>query len=144
MAIQNFLTEQINTVFDDCSSIKLYNDGKVKTFEKGSLEFEKIIQLWQITVNSGYEMPAFGVSIHELTMQSLQSGTHIEFVFDEVNYHNDMPFDSLLLSLQPNQYGYQLIRHYDDKYQGRCLYVNTTEINNDLYDYIESIINEKN
>ena len=32
MAIQNFLTEQINTVFDDCSRIKLYNDGKVKTF----------------------------------------------------------------------------------------------------------------
>ena len=102
MAIQNFLTEQINTVFDDCSCIKIYNDGNVKTYNKGSAEFDKIIQLWQITVNSGYEMPAFGVSIHELTMQSLQSGTHIEFVFDEVNYHNDMPFDSLLLSLQPN------------------------------------------
>lgn len=143
MAIQNFVREEINSVFDDCYAIKIYDNNHKIIFEKGTKEFDKILQLWQITVNSGYEMPAFGVSIHELTIEDMQKGLHIEFLFDKLNYHNEMPFDSLLLKLQENQYGYQLIRHYEDKYQGRCFYVNTTEINNDLYDYIQSLTAKK-
>ncbi len=139
MAIQNFLTEQINSVFDDCIGIKLYKDGKEKIINKDSKEFEKILQLWQITVNAGYEMPAFGVSIHELTMKDLQNGLHIEFLFDGVMYHNEMPFDSLLVKLQENQGGYQLIRHTDNKYQGRCLYINTIDNDNEFYNYIDSL-----
>ena len=139
MAIQNFLSEQINSVFDDCCGIRIYKNGKVKEIKKDTQEFSKILQMWQITINGGIEMPAFGVSLHGLTLQDLKEGLHIEFLFDKTLYHNEMPFDSLLIKLQDSQGGYQLIRHCDDKYQGRCFYINTFDIDDSFYNFINSI-----
>lgn len=143
MAIQNFISEQIDEIFDKCKEIKIYIDNISTTYQKGSKEFNDMLQLWQIRVNSGYEMPAFGVSIHDLTIKELEKGIYIEFIFDKQESHNDMPYETLLVKLQENQYGYQLIRQYDGKYQGRCLYINTTEVNDDLLNYIQSNINKK-
>lgn len=139
MAIQNYLQDQINSAFDDCQKIIIYDNGKQKEFAKDTKEYDKILQLWQIAVNSGYEMPAYGVSLDKETRKDLESGFYMEFIFDETKTHNEMPYDALLIKLMQNQGGYQLIRLHDGIYEGRCFYININEINNDLYDYINSI-----
>ena len=88
-------------------------------------------------IYNSYEMPAFGVSIHEHTMQALQSGFWIKFNFKEQMKHNDMPFDALLVNIMPNDKGFNLIREVDGKYEGRCFYLNLENDMQSLYDLVE-------
>lgn len=136
MAIHNFLFDQLNAIFDECGKIKIYKDGKTKFIEKDSPEFNEIIRQWEIDCNGGYEMPAYYVSLHNETVEEMKSGLFVEFLFDETMHHNEMPFDSLVLKLGQNQYGYTLIRHHDGLYEGRCYHLQRLEPNNELYNIV--------
>ena len=143
MAIQNFLYDQIDAIFDDCSCIKIYRDGNVRIIEKGTKEFDEIIKQWQIDCNNGYEMPAYFVALPEESVEDLKTGLHIEFLFDGTRMHNDMPFDALVLKMVPNQYGYTLTRHHDGIYEGRCYHLHRFEPTNELLDIVNRISETK-
>lgn len=141
MAIQNFLYDQIDAIFDDCSGIKIYCDGNVKIIQKGTKEFDEIIKQWQIDCNNGYEMPAYFVALPDESVEYMKKGLHVEFLFDGTRIHDEMPFDALVLKLEQNQYGYTLTRHHDGIYEGRCYHLHRFEPTNELFEIVNSIVN---
>lgn len=133
------MQEQIDFVFNDCNAIKFYKNGRTKIILKDEKSFDEFMQLWQINLKNSYEMPSLGVSLDSETKQALSSGYYVEFLFDKQIFHNDMPFDSLLVELSKNQGGYQLIRGLDNTYEGRCFYVNLIENdNNELLNFVKN------
>ena len=68
-------------------------------------------------------MPAFGVSLNDETIQAKQTGVWIELFYETTCLNNEMPFDSLLIQVEPENTGFNVIRKYDDKYDGRCFYI---------------------
>ncbi len=138
MSTINYLDDyQIYDFFEETDSITIFKDGKEKTFPNTSSEFDDLLTKFMDMIYDSYEMPAFGVSIHEHTMQALQSGFWIKFNFKEQMRHNDMPFDALLVNIMPNDKGFNLIREVDGKYEGRCFYLNLENDMQSLYDLVE-------
>lgn len=138
MSTINYLDDyQIYDFFEETDSITIFKDGKEKTFPNTSSEFDDLLTKFMDMIYDSYEMPAFGVSIHEHTMQALQSGFWIKFNFKEQMKHNDMPFDALLVNIMPNDKGFNLIREVDGKYEGRCFYLNLENDMQSLYDLVE-------
>ena len=64
-------------------------------------------------------MPAVGVSIDNLTREEMKSGSWIELEFDQCYIFNEMPFDALLIKVEKDNYGFNLIRRHNGKYEGR-------------------------
>ncbi len=138
MSTINYLDDyQIYDFFEETDSITIFKDGKEKTFPNTSSEFDDLLTKFMDMIYDSYEMPAFGVSIHEHTMQALQSGIWIKFNFKEQMKHNDMPFDALLVNIMPNDKGFNLIREVDGKYEGRCFYLNLENDMQSLYDLVK-------
>ena len=144
MAIQNFLQEQIDFVFNDCNAIKLYKNGQTKIVLKDDKLFNELMQIWQVNLKNSFEMPSLGVSLDNETKQALKNGYFVEFLFEKTMTHNDMPFDSLLIELTNEQGGYQLIRGLDNTYEGRCFYLNLFENDNELLEFVDSSFQNEN
>lgn len=110
--------------FAKSDKITIYRDGKPVDFENSSPEYEKILGAFQDTIFDAYEMPAFGVSLHDETMKARANGVWLEFHFPEEQEHNSMPFSTMLIQIAPNDCGFNLIRQHDGRYEGRCFYLN--------------------
>ena len=92
-------------------------------------------------------MPAFGVALHNDTIEVMTKGIWVEFIFDNTKSHNEMLFDSLLINVVGEHSGFNIIRKYQGQYEGRCFYVDLIDNNlSTLEEYIKSIkwYNEKN
>ena len=91
--------------------------------EKGE-EFEKILSAWGETLKEGRQMPAFGVSIDRLTREEMKKGEWVEFIFDGRCEINEMPFEKLLVKVEENYCGFNIIRYNSEGgYFGRCYYL---------------------
>ena len=109
--------------FSYASSINVINNDEKLTFSSEQQTFEQVIEcLNQITLNS-HDMPAFSVSLDFETRQALKSGLWLELEFNSLQRVNDLPFTSLLISVNSTHSGFNLIRKYNGKYEGRCLYL---------------------
>lgn len=129
--------QELFDIMQNASSIVIVNEGVEKTFNKNSEEFNKILQTYNKTIQNGYEMPAFGVSIHENTISSLNSGLHVKFIFLDTQKHGQMEFEELLISINKDHMGFNIIRKINGKYEGRCYYMNLNEgTTNLLYDVL--------
>ena len=116
-----------NSIFShisNTSQIVVYDDGFVSNFEKGDDKFELVLNAFLNTTTDAHEMPAFGVSLDEETRKALDDGLWVEFCFDTTLSHNDMPFDSLLIKVNADDSGINLVRKHNNKYEGRCFYLN--------------------
>ena len=119
----------------NCDQIVIYNNGtEIKT------DKEMIFTELEKLTDKSYFSPAFGVSLHEQTLQAKQKGIWIEFVYNETHEFAEMPFDKLLIELKPNFYGFNLIRYQSGKYEGRCFYLNLNHSSTKFYDFIVSLI----
>ena len=67
-------------------------------------------------------MPAFGVSLHNETLNEIKSNCWLQVNFNKEIVKNGLPFNALLFRLEETQ-GFNLIRLYDGKYEGRCLFL---------------------
>ena len=68
-------------------------------------------------------MPAFGVSIVELTRREMKQGLWTEFRYEKETSCAGMAFDRLLVCVKEEFRGFNVVRHVQEKYQGRCFYV---------------------
>ena len=85
-------------------------------------------------------MPAFGVSIHTETLKAIQNGIWLKLQYNGTQYVSDMPFDELLIEINPNFSGFNIIRGNKGIYEGRCYYIDlTTNTMQSLYDWIINI-----
>ncbi len=128
--------------FSEAKMINFYKDGQ--QIELVSPQIEEIDNLFNEAIEEAICMPAFGVSIDSHTKEEMKSGLWIEFVFSSRQIRNDMPFDSLLIKIEKDCHGVNLIRGIEGVYEGRCFYFDLGEKNFDkLYEYLNSISEEE-
>lgn len=119
---------QINDYFYKANSITIYNNNIISEFESDSDEFNNILNELINTCQDSHEMPAFGVSLHNDTIEAIKSGLWIELNFNQLK-HREMPFDSLLIQVVEDYTGMNIIRKWNGEYSGRCYYI---DINNNM------------
>lgn len=122
-----FMTQQtqinsLSEVFSTSSEIIVTFNNEELSLKKGDQKFEDIVKSMLETLLDSHEMPAFGVSLDKETRKARAEGLWIEFVFDSEKSYNEMPFESLLIEIKKDYSGFNVIRKYNGKYEGRCFY----------------------
>ena len=108
----------------ESEQIVVYSDGESKTYEKGAGKYNKIIASWTMMTDDALEMPAYGVSLDDLTRREMTSGLWVEFEFKEQLALRNMPFEKLLVKVEDGYRGFNLIRYTAEAgYSGRCFYL---------------------
>ena len=117
----------LKKIMPSATSICVYENGDLYEYLQGSEEYTNIMNTFLEMIKVAREMPAFGVSLHNETIEAKKNGWWIEFQFNETKVHNEMPFDSLLICVEKDYMGFNLIRKHNDMYEGRCFYVDLVE-----------------
>lgn len=118
-------------VFDKAESINVYTFGEMNPYKNGTEEFNNIIACMNEMLEGAYDMPAFGVSLHNETVEAMKSGRWIEFEFGNKHEYNGMTFEKLLIQVESIFKGFNLIRYNSGKgYDGRCYFINL--VDNDM------------
>lgn len=135
------IVEELDNIFNEAEEIIVYDNDVKTSYKAGSPKYGEILESWNITISSAHQMPALGVSIDEYTRKELKSGIWLEFCFDTVYECCGMPFEKLLIGLDKEYYGFNLIRYTAEHgYEGRCFYLDLFGKNtNDLYDLLSNI-----
>lgn len=113
------LTDAVQTA----GRIIVIADGREHCFEKDDVAFQAIIKAWDEMTATAIRMPAFGVSIDELTRREMKQGLWTEFRYEKETSCAGMAFDRLLVCVKEEFRGFNVVRHVQGKYQGRCFYV---------------------
>ena len=128
--IDMFISVDLDKAVDYAKRVSLYNEGAVSALESGSEPFEKIVYEWKAMISGAHEMPAFGVSLNNETLKALKKGLWVEFAFDCVYGSNGMPYEKLLIHVEKNNQGFNIIRYNSDYgYNGRCFYYDLVDKN---------------
>lgn len=130
--------EEIYNVFDSATEINVYNEGVKVSYSAGGKEYEDILEQWNNMIDGAHQMPAFGVSINDLTLKEMEKGLWVEFCFDKQAECCGLPFEKLLVNVNKEYYGFNLIRYNSNcGYDGRCFYLDLVGKNMDeLYDLL--------
>ena len=132
--------ENIIDCFSHASSINIYIDNEKTTFIKGSDEFINILSALEMLTQDSHEMPAFSVSLDYETKKAIKDGVWLELNYSSKQAVNELPFSSLLIEVNENYYGFNLIRKQNGKYEGRCFYLNLNNKNmSALHSYLISL-----
>jgi hypothetical protein len=124
--------------FQKVSNINIFYDNKIVLLD--NVEQQTILNGLLLTVENSHEMPAYGVAIHNEVKDAITKGLWIELIFDKTIIHNEMPFDKLLIEVNANSQGFNLIRYHDNIYEGRCYYLSLNSSMEKLYNTIINII----
>ena len=135
MPEQNTNLELID-YFSYAESIIVYKDSNTEEYNKHTPQFDLLLDSFLITCEGAHEMPAFGVSLHNETILALTKGTWIEFKFNKSLTHNEMPFSRLLIEVNGEYSGFNIIRYHNEEYSGRCFYFNLNTNMQKLYNTI--------
>ena len=132
------ITVNLDDSFKSAESINVYNEGIIKTFASNSKQFQEILACWADMISYVHLMPAFGVSLNDLTLQAMQSGLWVEFDFAKQLESDEMPYEKLLIQVAKGNCGFNLIRYNAvGGYDGRCFYYDLNGKNMDeLYDLL--------
>lgn len=116
--------EEIIEAFDAALEINVYREGVKTVYLPDGPLFESLMTKWRNTVDGARQMPAYGVSLHNLTVAALQEGVWVEFGFGGVCSCNGMPFERLLVEVKESFTGFNVIRYTAERgYDGRCFYL---------------------
>lgn len=121
-------------LFSEASSVEIYNNGQI--LELTESEQKKFDELFCSAITDARQMPAFGVSLHDDTIEAMQNGFWIKFIFDGKMIKSEMPFDELLINVQQDCHGLNVIRGNDGVYEGRCYYLDLKSTLNEVYDFL--------
>ncbi|MBQ3502565.1 MAG: hypothetical protein IJA72_02770 [Clostridia bacterium] len=88
-------------------------------------------------LNDSHVLPALGVSIHHETLVAMQTGVWLKLQYNGTQAVDDMPFDELLIEVNPDFNGFNIIRGNRGIYEGRCYYIDLVTTNmSELYDCV--------
>ena len=135
------IVEELESAFDKAQQINVYKQGVKTEYAVGGEEFNSILASWNEMVEGAHDIPAFGVSLHEPTLKELQKGLWVEFDFKQVLQHGDLPFEKLLVGVEREFQGFNLIRYSSVYgYEGRCFYLDLVNKNmSKFYDLLQNI-----
>ena len=84
-----------------------------------------------------HPMPAFGVSLDSETKLAITNGVWLRLIYNNTIWVDGMNFDELLIQVNPEFSGFNIIRGNNGVYEGRCYYI---DLNNNsmktLYNYL--------
>lgn len=129
---------EIFEVFETAEKITVYNQGEITDYSAGSKPYGEIIRCWYSMTEGAHNMPAYGVSLDWETVEAMKSGLWVEFDFGKLHEINGLPFEKLLIEVEKDFYGFNLIRYTTERgYDGRCFYFDLNGKNMDsLYDLL--------
>ena len=130
----------ISDYFNQAQEIIIYVDGNIESYSNNTQEYDKLLSELLNLTKSSLEMPAYAVSLDNDIRDALTKGVWIELNFVKPLIHNEMPFERLLIQVDSEYTGFNLIRLYNGKYEGRCFYLNTTNNMSQLYTTIQDLI----
>lgn len=113
---------ELTQILQNVESFNIYTNGMKENVKKSSPDFKSIQQNLNKLFMQALIMPAFGVSLHNETLNELKTNTWLEINFDSEQEINELNFSSLLFKLEPT-FGTNLIRKYNNRYDGRCIYL---------------------
>ncbi|MEG1581789.1 MAG: hypothetical protein RR334_01335 [Clostridia bacterium] len=136
------MEKNINNYINESNKIVVSFKEREFVFDKGSTKYNEILNCYNDMVDSGYEMPAFGVSLHDDTINEMKTGLFIKFLFNSEKTHNGMVFNELAINVKKDYSGFNIIRKTNNRYEGRCFYIN---LNNktmaELFSLLTSLCN---
>ena len=129
---------EIFEVFETAEKITVYNQGNAAQYTAGSKPYSEILQCWYSMTEVAHDMPAYGVSLNRETVKALKSGLWVEFDFGKRLEVNGLPFEKLLIGVEREFYGFNLVRYNaENGYDGRCFYFDLNGKNmSDLYNLL--------
>ena len=110
---------------ENLESIEIIQNGEIKKLD--SQEFNKVFNKLQDLFGEARVMPAFGVSIHEETLNAMKEGEWLKLNYNAEMDKDGLLFKSLVFRLEECQ-GFNLIRLYGERYDGRCIYLDLPNI----------------
>ncbi len=119
---ENSLVDIINFV----DSFDIFINGKKEQVSKQNPKFEILISRLENLFQSSHLMPAFGVSMHDETQNELKENKWLKINFNQNLTKNGLDFSALLFKLEETS-GFNLIREFNNSYDGRCLYLDLDE-----------------
>lgn len=128
LIVENSSDNMVDTL-KNINYIMVTDNGNKSIFEKNNQEYNKIINNLKNVYSNGFIMPAFGVSLHSETIKQLKNGKWLELVYNESQEKNGLAYESLLIKLESG-YGFNIIRKYNNKYEGRCIYISLDTLTN--------------
>ena len=131
--------ENITDSFKHVTKINISIENMQTFLNKGDEKFEVVLRTLLNVTEYAHDMPAFGVSLDDLTKEEMKTGLWVELEFDKTYSFNEMPFDALLIKVEKDIYGFNLIRRNNGKYDGRCFYLSLHESMNDLFNLINKM-----
>ena len=127
----NMKSPSIQQYLTTASQAKIIIEGKY--FEANVLELNKVVDN---ILKDSYSIPALGVSIHTETIMQMQKGVWIKLQYNGTQWLDNMNFDELLIEVNPEFMGFNIIRGNVGIYEGRCYYINLTNTDMaELYNY---------
>lgn len=137
---KNIVSADIYESINNCKEIEIIIDNEKTTYQSTDNEYDKILNELDKMLENSHEMPAFGVSLDNDTKEAKKTGVWIELKYSETYSHNEMTFDSLLIEVEKDWGGFNIIRGNKGNYEGRCFYINLNKNNMDnLYDLLISL-----
>lgn len=122
-SVRGEMNMEIDEYLGYINKIDIIVDGERKTYLISDNEFRLTLSEMGYILGGCHDMPAFGVSIHNETIGAMKKSVWVEFFFPDTMTHNEMPFDSWLVQVEKDFTGFNIIRKYQEKYDGRCFYI---------------------
>ena len=127
MLCVNNVEQNLVDVLDKIKSFEIYTHGNKETIGKNNDRFLKLKNNIEEVFFNSRLMPAFGVSLHEETIHELKNGVWLKLNFDSEIIKNGLLCNSLLFKLEEVQ-GFNLIRMFNNRFDGRCLYLDLDSV----------------
>ena len=135
-----FIEMKLNDIIASSESINVYNEGKMTAYRPDEMPYNKIVEGWMILTESVREMPAFGVSLNDETIKARNSGLWVEFVFDKQYTHSSMTFEKLLVKVEKEWQGFNIVRYNTQGgYNGRCYFFDL--VGNNMSQFYDILVN---
>ena len=114
---------ELNEIIASSECINVYNDGEVSVYRQNETPYNRIVEGWKLLCENAREMPAFGVSLNNETIEARNIGLWVEFVFDKQHTHSSMTFEKLLVKVEKEWQGFNIFRYNaEGGYNGRCYF----------------------
>ena len=108
--------ESFEIIINDCTKFVPFGCAKYEDI---------VLRLSKLFENSRLS-PAFGVSLHNETLKEMKTGVWLKINFLKEFKKNGLSFNALLFALEETS-GLNLIRFYNESYEGRCLFLDIFE-----------------
>lgn len=114
---------ELNNIVASSESINVYNNGEVTVYRQNEEPYNQIVEGWMSLCKNAHEMPAFGVSLNNETIEARNVGLWVEFDFSKQYTHSNMTFEKLLVKVEKEWQGFNIFRYNENSgYAGRCYF----------------------